>query len=146
MALDFVIIGFFAYLAVATGMVYYQHETQGFPEPLLDLKYIGVFMVLLGMLGNFYHHRLLSKLRQTGDKAYKIPRGGLFGIVVCPHYLFEILTFIGISFISQTLFSYSFTVGSALCLVGKSYATRKWYLSKFDNFPKNVKALIPYVL
>ncbi|XP_024026265.1 uncharacterized protein LOC21403133 isoform X3 [Morus notabilis] len=30
-------------------------------------------------------------------------------------------------------------------LMGRSYATRKWYLSKFEDFPKEVKALVPFV-
>ncbi|KAK6138006.1 hypothetical protein DH2020_028260 [Rehmannia glutinosa] len=133
------------YLASAASMVYFQHQTQGFPEPSIDLKYVGVVVFMLGTCGNFYHHYLLSKLREKSDKGYKIPQGGLFSLVICPHYLFEILTFIGISFISQTVFSYLCALGSALYLLARSNATRKWYLSKFENFPKNMKALIPYV-
>ncbi|MBA0571140.1 hypothetical protein Golob_004730, partial [Gossypium lobatum] len=75
--------------------------------------------------GNFYHHYLLSKLRTKGDKEYKIPKGGLFELVICPHYLFEILEFLGISLISQTLYSFSVTLGSALYLMCRSYVTRK---------------------
>ncbi|CAA2972007.1 very-long-chain enoyl- reductase-like [Olea europaea subsp. europaea] len=37
-------------------------------------------------------------------------------------------------------------VGSAFYLTGRSCATRKWYQSKFEDFPTRVKALIPYVL
>ncbi|KAI3470673.1 hypothetical protein Pfo_027336 [Paulownia fortunei] len=145
MVLDTVIIISATYFTSAASMVYFQHQTQGFPEPLIDLKYLGLLVFLVGICGNFYHHYLLSKLREKNDKMYKIPRGGLFSLVICPHYLFEILTFIGISFISQTLFSYFCALGSALYLLARSYATRNWYLSKFENFPKNVKALIPYV-
>ncbi|KAK4435944.1 3-oxo-5-alpha-steroid 4-dehydrogenase 1 [Sesamum alatum] len=123
-----------------------EHRVEGFPEPLVDLKYVGVLMFLVGVIGNFYHHYLLSKLRDENDKDYKIPRGGLFSLVICPHYLFEILTFIGISFISQTLFSYLCSAGSATYLLIRSCATKNWYLSKFEDFPKNVKALIPYVV
>uniref|UniRef100_A0A2N9EHN2 Uncharacterized protein n=1 Tax=Fagus sylvatica TaxID=28930 RepID=A0A2N9EHN2_FAGSY len=35
--------------------------------------------------------------------------------------------------------------GTILYLMGRSYATRRWYLSKFENFPQDVKALIPYL-
>ena len=120
------------------------HENQ---PPLIDMKYTGVVLFLLGISGNFYHHFLLSKLRKKGEeeKSYKIPKGGLFGLVICPHYLFEIIEFLGISFISQTLFGYFFTIGTIFYLMGRSYATRKWYISKFEDFPKDVKALIPFV-
>jgi len=101
-------------------------------------------LFLIGISGNFYHHYLLSKLRGEGEREYRIPKGGLFELVICPHYLFEIIGFLGISFISQTSYAISFTLGSIFYLMGRSYATRKWYLSKFEDFSEDVKALIPY--
>ncbi|KAG6760536.1 hypothetical protein POTOM_037059 [Populus tomentosa] len=104
-----------------------------------------ILLFLLGTFGNFYHHQVLASLRTNDDKEYKIPKGGLFGLVICPHYLFEVLGIIGIFFISQTLYSFCFTLGTIVYLIGRSYATRRWYLSKFEDFPKDVKALIPFV-
>ncbi|MBA0749861.1 hypothetical protein Gogos_003739 [Gossypium gossypioides] len=126
-------------------LIYTQTFNQGLSEPSIDLKYLGIVLFLIGISGNFYHHYLLSKLRTKGDKEYKIPKGGLFELVICPHYLFEILEFLGISLISQTLYSFSVTLGSALYLMCRSYVTWKWYVSKFEDFPKEVKALIPFV-
>lgn len=134
-----------SYFMVPAVMIYIQHLTLQYTEPEIDLKSIGVLIFLVGISGNFYHHYLLSKLRGSKEKGYKIPQGGLFSMVICPHYLFEILGFVGISFISQTSFSFCCAVGVALYLSARSYVTRKWYLSKFENFPKNVKALIPFV-
>ncbi|XP_047941652.1 uncharacterized protein LOC125188691 isoform X2 [Salvia hispanica] len=108
------------YFTAAAGFVYFHHQTEGLPEPSVDLK-------------------------KNNNKGYDIPRGGLFNLVICPHYLFEITTFVGFSFISQTIFTYVCALGVALYLSARSYATRKWYVSKFENFPNNVKALIPYV-
>ncbi|XP_043725195.1 3-oxo-5-alpha-steroid 4-dehydrogenase 2-like [Telopea speciosissima] len=145
MVLDSVIQITLSYFIYATCMIYAQHLTQGIPEPAVNLKYVGVALFLVGIGGNFYHHYLLSRLRGEGDHGYKIPKGGLFNLVICPHYLFEILGFIGVCFISQTLYSFSCTMGSILYLMGRSYATRKWYFSKFENFPKEVKCLIPFI-
>lgn len=145
MPIDTVIIISVSYLLYAVSVTYTQYLTAEFPEPMIDLKYAGTAMFLVGIIGNFYHHYLLSKLRKDGEKQYKIPTGGLFNLVICPHYLFEILGFIGISCISQTVNALLFTVGSTSYLLGRSYATRKWYLSKFEDFPKDVKAIIPYV-
>ncbi|KAJ6311290.1 hypothetical protein OIU77_013124 [Salix suchowensis] len=134
-----------SYFSATSTMIYGQYLTRGFPEPQLDLKYPGILLFLLGIIGNFYHHQVLASLRTKDDKEYKIPKGGLFDLVVCPHYLFEVLGFVGIFFISQTLYSFCFTLGTIVYLIGRSYATRRWYLSKFEDFPKDVKALIPYV-
>ncbi|KAJ7970615.1 3-oxo-5-alpha-steroid 4-dehydrogenase family protein [Quillaja saponaria] len=134
-----------SYFLSTAAMIYAQHLTQGLPEPPIDLKYPGIILFLIGISGNFYHHYLLSKLRGKGEKEYKIPKGGLFDLVICPHYLFEIIGFVGISFISQTLYAFSFTLGTIFYLTGRSAATRKWYLSKFEAFPKDVKALIPFL-
>lgn len=133
------------FLSTAT-MIYGQNLTQGLPEPPIDLKEPGILLFLIGISGNFYHHYILSKMRSKGDKEYKIPKGGLFELVICPHYFFEIMGFVGVSCISQTLYAFSFAMGTALYLTGRSCATRKWYLSKFKEFPQTVKALIPYVL
>ncbi|MCD7455709.1 hypothetical protein HAX54_029227 [Datura stramonium] len=134
-----------SYFLSTVSMIYCQHLTQGLPEPSIDLKYGGCIIFLVGIIGNFYHHYLLSKLRTKGEKEYKIPQGGLFDLVICPHYLFEILIFVGVSCTSQTLYAISFTLGSILYLMGRSIATRNWYKSKFDDFPKDIKALIPYI-
>ncbi|BAU02032.1 Polyprenol reductase [Vigna angularis] len=134
-----------SYFLSAATMVYAQHLTQGLPEPPINLLYPGIVMFVIGIIGNFYHHYLLSNLRAKGEKEYKIPKGGLFGIVICPHYLFEIIQFYGITFISQTLYGLCFSLGTTFYLLGRSYSTRKWYLSKFEDFPKNVKAIIPFV-
>ncbi|XVF82669.1 hypothetical protein PTKIN_Ptkin16aG0067000 [Pterospermum kingtungense] len=145
MGLDTMIIVMVLYFTHTSAMIYTQLLTQGLPEPPIDLKYPGIVLFLIGISGNFYHHFLLSKLRAKGVKDYKIPRGGLFELVVCPHYLFEIIEFLGIGMISQTLYSFCAALGSAFYLMGRSHVTRRWYLSKFDDFPKHVKALIPYV-
>lgn len=134
-----------SYFLSAATMTYAQHLTNGLAEPAMNLLYPGVVVFVVAIIGNFYHHYLLSNLRGEGEKEYKIPKGGLFGVVICPHYLFEITVFYGIFFISQTLYAFSFAIGTNLYLLGRSYSTRKWYVSKFEDFPKSVKAVIPFV-
>ncbi|KAL3520933.1 hypothetical protein ACH5RR_019082 [Cinchona calisaya] len=139
MEIEAAIIISLSYFVSTASIIYAQHLTNGLPEPSIDLMYVGILLFLLGITGNFYHHYLLSKLRSKGDEQYKIPQGGLFNLVICPHYLFEIIGFIGVSCIAQTLYALSFTIGTLFLLMGRSIATRRWYLSKFDNFPKNTR-------
>lgn len=135
----------FSYCISTVSMIYAQYLSQDMPEPAIDLKYPGLALFLIGIAGNFYHHVLLSKLRQKNDKAYKIPKGGLFGLVICPHYLFEIIGFYGVALIAQTVYSFAFALGTTFYLMGRSSATKKWYLSKFEDFPREIKNLVPYI-
>ncbi|KAL4576686.1 hypothetical protein LXL04_012784 [Taraxacum kok-saghyz] len=138
-------IGLSYFVSTAT-MIYAQFLSQESPKPAFDLKYVGVAMFLTGISGNFYHHYILSSLRKKGDKEYKIPKGGLFHLVICPHYMFEIVEFVGVSCICQTGFTCCFTLGTIFLLMGRSYATRKWYVTKFSGrFGRDVKALVPYL-
>ena len=133
-------------LSTAT-MIYAQYLYRDLPDPSIDLKYFGIGLFMIGIIGNFNHHYILANLRKEGEKEYKIPQGGLFDLVICPHYLFEILGYVGISCISQTLYAFAFTIGTIFYLTGRSCATREWYITKFgDKFHKEVKALIPFVL
>ncbi|KAI6676670.1 hypothetical protein NL676_037466 [Syzygium grande] len=104
-----------SYFLSTVTLIYSQHLSQGLPEPPVNLLYPGVALFLVGIAGNLYHHILLSRLRQEGDREYKIPKGGLFGRVICPHYLFEELC-------HQELVHF-----------------------KFEDFPEDVKALIPFI-
>ncbi|PWA71576.1 3-oxo-5-alpha-steroid 4-dehydrogenase [Artemisia annua] len=146
MALDAAISISLSYTISTATMIYAQYLSQSFDEPAMDLKYIGTTLFLIGITGNFYHHYILSNLRKKGDSGYRIPKGGLFNLVICPHYLFEIIQFVGVACICQTVYSFSFTLGTAFYLMGRSYATREWYILKFgDKFHKDVKALVPYI-
>ena len=146
MAIDSALTITTSYFSSTALMLYSQNFTLGLPEPGFDLKPLGIVMFVVGIVGNLYHHVLLAKLRsEDGTKEYKIPKGGLFDTIICPHYLFEILVFWSFFMVSQTIYSFSFAMGTTFYLIGRSYATRRWYLSKFDDFPKHIKALVPFV-
>jgi len=138
-----------SYLLSTVTMIYAQHLSRGLPDPPVDLLYPGVVVFAVGIAGNFYHHYLLSRLRADGgggEKGYKIPRGGLFELVTCPHYLFEITGFFGFAMIGQTVYALAVATGTAAYLAGRSCATRRWYESKFEEFPARIKALVPFLL
>lgn len=106
----------------------------------------GSVLALTGMAGNLYHHVLLRNLRKPGAKEYRVPSGGLFDLVVCPQYTFEILAWLGIALTSQHLYAYIVCASMAVYLTGRAYATRQWYTEKFDTFPSGRKLLLPLLL
>ncbi len=130
------------YTIVAVGVAYLNRWPLPAPNGLF---WAGLGLFAIGIAGNFWHHKLLADLRREGS-GYAIPRGGLFEWVVCPHYLFEILTWLGIAMLSQHLFTYLTVLGMGCYLAARSINTLKWYHAQFPNFPKARKALIPFIL
>ncbi|NOH01140.1 MAG: DUF1295 domain-containing protein [Chloroflexi bacterium] len=118
----------------------------GNPFPSTDGWFaLGIVLFIVGIGGNFYHHKLLADLRKDSFD-YFIPRGGLFEFAVCPHYLFEILTWLGIALLSRHLAAWLILLFIVAYLTARSLRTLKWYQDKFSDFPKNRKAILPLVL
>eukprot|EP00897_Mesotaenium_endlicherianum_P004471 jgi/Mesen1/4051/ME000213S03067 len=133
------------YSVETIGVIAAQLAAERSPPPGVDLMGWGVAACAVGLVGNGYHHYLLSRLRKEGDKGYKVPQGGLFPLVTCPHYLFEIIDYIGVAMIAQTWMGVGqlgFVVGY---LSGRSIAQRRWYLEKVDDYPKDRKCLVPFL-
>ncbi|XP_057864900.2 uncharacterized protein LOC131072686 [Cryptomeria japonica] len=135
----------FVYFFQTVNLLYAQQISEGLQPPGRDLMWFGVALFCIGIGGNFYHHYLLSRLRKNGKTGYVVPSGGLFDLVVCPHYLFEIVDWMGLAFISQTLYSWVSVFWTVVYLSSRSYATRQWYLQKMEDFPKQRKALFPFI-
>jgi very-long-chain enoyl-CoA reductase len=109
------------------------------------LTYLGILIFAYSELLNFVHHKILRDLRQN-TMEYVIPRGGLFGRVVCPHFLFEIFSWFGMFLIFRHLSMLLFFVFTAAYLTARSLRTLKWYREKFPDFPKNRRAILPFIL
>ncbi|KAJ6901517.1 hypothetical protein NC651_019323 [Populus alba x Populus x berolinensis] len=133
-----------SYFTSSVFVIYAQHLAQGLPEPAVDLKYPGIVLFLIGIIGNFYHHRLLSKLRSNNDKEYKVPKGGLFDLVICPHYLFEILAILGISLHSSNIVCLFFLHWINSLPDGEELCHEEMVPFKVQRFSRDVKALIPF--
>lgn len=122
-----------------------------------DLLGVSVFMV--GIIGNFYHHYLLAKLRSSSEqktsdakcviatKAYVAPKGGLFSYVAAPHYLFELVGWAGIAIVSNHLNVYLALAGMASYLAGRSLAQNDFNRKQFEkkDWPRDRKNLVPFV-
>jgi len=106
---------------------------------------VGLGLFALGQAGNFYHHYLLATLRKPGDKGYKVPRGGLFESVACPHYLFELLSWFGAAVCSQHSFNLGIFVGMVVYLADRAIGQSEWNRKKIPGYPKGRKHLVPFL-
>ena len=60
------------------------------------LLFAGLIAYTVGEIGNLYAHLVLRGLRSSGGKERGIPHGFGFGLVTCPNYMFEVLSWVGV--------------------------------------------------
>ncbi|KAM4049728.1 polyprenal reductase isoform 2-T2 [Anomaloglossus baeobatrachus] len=125
------------------------------PGLLLQLRWYHIFGALLYIWASLHQnrcHMILAGLRK--DKSGKVvtlhhvmPSGDWFENVSCPHYFAELLIYISIAFLFglthltwwlQVLFVlFNQSLAAILC--------HEFYHQKFDSYPANRKAFIPFV-
>jgi len=111
---------------------------------------IGLFICIIGQYEQYQHHFILSTLRDTTRNAtlhVSIPYGKWFNYVSCPHYLAEILIYIGLTIIVQTPQTEAllFWVVTNLCI--SAMTNHSWYLETFHEYAKLRRtAIIPFLV
>ncbi|GMH96791.1 hypothetical protein TrVE_jg14064 [Triparma verrucosa] len=110
------------------------------------LQTLGLSLFAIGAAGNFYHHVLLSNLRKNKkeDDKYVMPSSGLFKYSAAPHYLFELIGWLGIGLTSQSVNGLLVFLWMASYLSERARAQNEWNASKFENWV-NKKNMIPGV-
>lgn len=106
----------------------------------------GSLVWLFGWLVNMYSDHILRNLRNPGETGYKIPRGGMFEYVSGANFLGEITEWAGFALASQSAQSLAFSIFTTVILSSRAFSHHKWYNEKFEDYPKNRKALIPFLL
>jgi steroid 5-alpha reductase family enzyme len=113
---------------------------------------LGLVLFVLGEVGNTWAHLKLRALKDANlTNRRRFPRGGLFELVSCPHYLFEITTWVGFALITQVLGSWGFLTLGACILGYYASARHQAYRRAFDGrdgqelYSPKRRALVPFV-
>jgi hypothetical protein len=132
----------FFYTAISIASAYFNQTT---PATADGVVWLGTAVFLLGQAGNFYHHWLLARLR-TQSTGYFIPHGGWFRWVSCPHYTLELVAWLGLALITKEPFMYLTCIAMTGYLIARSLKAQAWYHERFPDYPRQRKAIIPFLI
>lgn len=120
---------------------------QSFPEghELTPRFVAGVLLFCVGFAINYQADDILRNLRKPGETGYKIPRGGMFEYVSGANFFGEILEWSGFALASGSLPAVAFATATTFNIGPRARQHHLWYLTKFDDYPKDRVALIPFV-
>ena len=105
----------------------------------------GLSIFLLGFIINLHSDRIIRNLRKPGETEYRIPYGGMFRWVSSPTYLGEITEWAGWAVLTLSFPGLIFVFWTFANLAPRALSHHKWYLETFSEYPKNRKALIPFI-
>ncbi len=112
-----------------------------------DIRFIfGVLAYLVGMTMNWWADGKLIRLRQNNVNEYAVPYGGVFRYVSCPNYLGEIMEWGGFALMAWNLAALAFFMWTLANLIPRALNHHAWYHRTFPSYPKERKAIIPFIL
>jgi 3-oxo-5-alpha-steroid 4-dehydrogenase 1 len=89
---------------------------------------------------------ILRSLRGPGEDGYKTPHGFLYRYVSCPNYLGEIIQWAGWAILTWSAAGLVFLIWTIANLMPRAIAHHRWYRETFADYPKERRALIPFVI
>jgi len=117
---------------------------------LFSLRFLsGMIIFFIGFILNLQADSILRNLRKdSNQRDYQIPRGGLFEYVSGANFLAESIEWTGYAICAWTLPALAFSVFTwSNIAFGRAIHHHQFYLEKFkDSYPKNRKAIIPFIL
>lgn len=117
------------------------------PSYFADPRFIsGAFLFLIGLFINWQSDHILIHLRRPGETGYVIPDKGLFRFISCPNHFGEILEWTGFAIMAWSVPALAFAIWTFVNLLPRALHHHKWYKGLFPSYPKERKALIPFVL
>ena len=140
-------------------------------DPRLYVIEVGLVIWGWGLLGNMFHDDELREIRRevireqaakdkdaksssgdpnkNADKVYKLPKNGLFNVILYPHYLFEWAEWAGFWIIGgpACIPARSFLLNEISTMLPRAVQGWHWYVEKFGRDKVGSrKAVIPFLI
>lgn len=105
----------------------------------------GLVLFVTGFAINIQSDEILLHLRRGTDTGYAIPRGGLFRYISCPNYFGELIEWSGWALMTWSPAGLVFVLWTAANLVPRARSHHLWYREHFAEYPRDRKAIIPFI-
>ena len=105
----------------------------------------GLALFIVGLWINWRADTILIQLRKPGESGYKIPKGFLFDYVSSPNLFGEVIEWSGFALMAWNLPAVTFLVWTLANLVPRAKNHHDWYLGHFPDYPKERKAIFPFI-
>ena len=110
------------------------------------LFYFGIFIFFIGMFINIRSDYLIVSLRKDKGPGYHMPNKFMHRYISAPNYFGEIVEWIGWGILTWSISGLVFALWTIANLFPRALAHHRWYQEKFDDYPKNRKAIIPGII
>jgi steroid 5-alpha reductase family enzyme len=107
---------------------------------------LGLSLFIIGMFINIRSDYLIVALRKQKGPGYHLPNRFLHKYISAPNYFGEILEWAGWAVLTWSVSGAVFLAWTVANLFPRALAHHKWYQEKFEDYPKNRKAIIPGIL
>ena len=113
------------------------------PNPILLYGGLGIFV--FGELANLNTHLVLRGLRSPGTTERGIPSGFGFGLITCPNYMFEVISWLGVWLVSALNWSVLFftVVGTAQMMSWAAKKERRYRKEFGDKYKRKRFTILP---
>ncbi len=149
-SMPFLIVGSAIFFNLMNGFslgYYFSHFADYALLWLTDPRFIiGIALFFVGMAINWKADGDLIHLRKPDETHYVIPRTRLFKYISCPNLYGELIEWLGFAILCWNLPALTFFLWTAANLIPRALSHHQWYKEKFPDYPKERKAIIPFMI
>ena len=131
------------------GWIFFISPADMYPvEWLRSLPFIaGTVVFAAGMFINIQSDTIIRNLRQPGDTAHYLPKGGMFRYVAGANYLGEFMEWAGFALLTWSWAGAVFALWTFANLTPRAARTHDLYATEFPKEfdPQKVKRIIPFI-
>ena len=127
---------------------YYFKYFADYPQDwFLDIRFIiGFALFVIGLAINWKADNELIHLRKPNETHYVIPKSRLFRYISCPNLFGELIEWLGFAIPCWNLPALTFFIWTSANLIPRALSHHRWYKEKFNNYPPERKAIIPFLV